>query len=79
MWCFAHECPCALVRVFPLGVGFPRTGVTYGCEAPCRCWESNPDPRGEKLELLINHKWILNTNNNKHFLLTPFLSPVVPT
>lgn len=30
-------------------IGFPETGVTNGCEAPCGCWELKP---GEQPRLL---------------------------
>ena len=26
------------------GTGYQRTGVTEGCEPPCRAWELNPGP-----------------------------------
>ena len=34
------------------GTGFPRTGVTNGCEPPRGYWESNPGPLEEQPVLL---------------------------
>jgi hypothetical protein len=34
------------------GVRYPGTGVTDGCEPPCRCWELNPESlEGQPLSL----------------------------
>lgn len=29
----------------------PKAGVTYGCELPCGCWNSNPGPLQKQLVL----------------------------
>lgn len=35
-----------------------RTGVSNGCELPCRCWESNPGLLERKLVLLMTESFL---------------------
>ena len=50
-------CLCPICIQFPQapeeGVGSPGIGVTDGCEWPCGHWESNTDPLGEQLVLIL--------------------------
>ena len=34
------------------------TGVTDGCESPCRCWELNPNPSEEQPALLTPEPYL---------------------
>ena len=42
--CMTAECSRRLEE----DIGPPRTGITDGCESPCRCQEPNPGPQGEQ-------------------------------
>lgn len=41
---FTHHLHVWYLKRPEVGLGFPETGVTDGCELPCGCWELNPVP-----------------------------------
>lgn len=57
--CFAHTYICVpplcLVPVEVRSVQSLGTGVTHGCEAPCRCWKPNPHLLQELLVVNPSH------------------------